>query len=148
MEIENEDIVRRGFTRDLPVPLSKDEVTAVGKRWAATLSDIDHLDKQKKDSAASFERKKQDAKAQAATLQVEYMTEKRIMPVECYERFVSGMIEIVRTDTCEVIDHRPANAAELQRDMASDFSEVWDDDIAKEASEEESEKPAKKKAKR
>lgn len=148
MAQDKEDIIRRGLHRDLPVKLGEDEVTKALRRWADRHAELEMVDNQKSDTVASFARRKAEIEADMKILRDECRNEERIMPVECYERFAAGMIEIVRSDTGEVVDRRPASAAERQRDMDHNFSDTWDQPDDSFADEATPITAAKKKSKR
>lgn len=116
-QTQAEDIVKDNITRELACELNDRDVLTIARAKAKAEAELEELQEEIDD-----ERTAQKARLEAVEKRIEIMgaeirTGEQRRPVPCYERFVSGMIEVVRKDTSEVIDRRAASLVEAQKVM-------------------------------
>lgn len=116
-QTQTEDIVKDNITRELACELDDRDVLTIARAKAKAEAELEELQEEIDD-----ERTVQKARLEAVEKRIEIMgaeirTGEQRRPVPCYERFVSGMIEVVRKDTNEVIDRRAASLVEAQKVM-------------------------------
>jgi len=114
---QTEDIVKDNITRELACELNDRDVLTIARAKAKAEAELEELQEEIDD-----ERTAQKARLEAVEKRIEIMgaeirTGEQRRPVPCYERFVKGMIEVVRKDTSEVIDRRAASLVEAQKVM-------------------------------
>lgn len=112
------------FTRELPVRLSDAELQSYGKMLADKIGEQELAEARKKQSVAEW-----SGKIKAIENEVKRLADARskgaeLRPVECADRFNAGTVEVVRLDTHEIIDVRPADL----RDRQLDLPELDEDD--------------------
>jgi hypothetical protein len=109
------DTLRRHLKRTLPVKLTRDEQTDIAiaaskKRLAVKQLEKD-LDDEKKRRQAQINEIQRDVDVSDREL----ATGEQDRIVSCNEIFRDGMVHVVRTDTWEIFESRPATAQEAQR---------------------------------
>lgn len=113
---------KSGFKRMLPVDLTEDERLAKGDELSKTVAEYDKVEKEKKEAAATatakLKRLRHDISDFAITL--ERGTEER--EVDCIERLspMFDAVEVVRTDTHNVVETRPLDARDRQDELPFD----------------------------
>jgi len=125
------------FQRELPVALTDIELQMQGKILADKVREKEFLVEKRKQLNSEFA-----TKIKAVDLQIKRIADARskgqeLRPVQCRERFHSGTIEVVRLDTKEVVDSRPAELRDLQTslpgtgvpEIPEDFDAGSSDDI-------------------
>lgn len=105
---------RRLFTRELRVRLTETEVTERGRKLAARRADRAQLDEKRKAVAKDYGGQLAQIDAELDGLQGAIQTGSELRPVQCYEDFRAGVIEIRRADNDEVIDTRIPTLSEQQ----------------------------------
>lgn len=126
------------ITRRLLCPLTDDEQRLKGHRLAQLAKQLDDVEAEKKEVARDFKDRIDGLKEQISELSEEVRSKHEWRAVECFEQVnVARMqVELVRSDTYEVEERRPATAADLQRPLAWGQDEPSDDtDAAVEADE-------------
>lgn len=105
---------RRTFTRELRVQLSEAEITARGRKLAARRADRAQLDEHRKAVAKGHGAEIARLDAELDGLQSAIQAGSELRPIQCYEEFRAGVVEIRRADTDEVIDTRIPTLSEQQ----------------------------------
>lgn len=104
----------RQFTRDLPVRLNDEELQLYGKLLAIKVQEEAAVDDQRKQIGREYSTRLGAIRCEQARLADARSKGLELRPVECTERWHSGMIEIVRSDTDEVVESRPVTPADQQ----------------------------------
>lgn len=133
-----EQITLHAETRHLPVKLTELEMLAMAGKWRGTMQEKEAME-------ARHEAKKAEMKEELAAIgglakmQAKIASsgyEQREVPVLHVLRPNQAKVEVVREDTGEVIDVRPATQAELQRSLPVDMGDREQREAVEEATEE------------
>lgn len=120
----DQDIVRRGIKRELPCKLSDEEFTRIAKQRALKELEVAQLEA----DLAKEKKKRQDQiddmADEVAKMGRELATGEQDRTVTCDEVFVkaddgTGWIHMLRRDTDDEVERRPATAHETQRYLPS-----------------------------
>lgn len=111
---------RRLFTRELRTKLTESEVTERGRKLAARRQDHHALDEKRKATNKDFGGQLAQISAELDSLQSAINTGTELRPIQCYEEFRAGVIEIRRADNDEVIDTRIPTLSEQQTSWLPD----------------------------
>ena len=110
----NDEPPLRTFTRELPVKLSEDELQQYGKMLADKVKEEELAEDRKKQVVAAHANGIKDIRIEIKRIADARAKGQELRPVKCHERLRNGVIEIVRLDTNEVVDVRPADLRDLQ----------------------------------
>lgn len=112
---DSTDYVRKNLMRLLPCLVNDEQTLFYARSAAKQRRERDKLEEEMK--AESDRRKARIAEldAEAERLDAIVATGREDRNIICHERFHSGMVELVREDTMEVVDARPPSQEELQR---------------------------------
>lgn len=105
---------RRLFTRELRTKLTEGEITERGRKLAARRQDHHALDEKRKATNKDFGGQLAQISAELDSLQSAINTGTELRPVQCYEEWRAGVVEIRRADTGEVLDTRIPTLSEQQ----------------------------------
>lgn len=114
-----EDIIKRDIMRELPCKLTDDSLLKVAIKKAEAEAELEEMRDDFKDVKDDWGTRISDAEKRIAEMGAQLRTKEERRVIKCYERFVSGTIEVVRDDTKQVIDRRAASLAEAQRSLPS-----------------------------
>ncbi len=105
--------------RSLPVPLTEREIRTKAGAMARLAQKADNLDQKAKDVGASIRAEAREARADATELRTQIIQESENRPVRCVERLDAkrNVVDIVREDTGDVVDTRPAEPGDRQLSM-------------------------------
>lgn len=111
------DVLRRHLKRALPVKLTRDEQTDIAIATSKKRLNVKQLEQ---DLDAEKKRRQgqiNEMQREIDTSDRELATGEQERIVECNEVFRDGMVFVVRTDTWEEFESRPATAQEAQRSL-------------------------------
>lgn len=110
--------------RSLPVPLTEREIRTKAGAMARLLQKADNLDQKAKDVGASIRAEAREARADATEFRTQIIQESENRPVRCVERLDAkrNVVDIIREDTGEVVDTRPAQPGDRQLSMVPPLS--------------------------
>lgn len=111
---------RRTFTREMRVTLTEAEITERGRKLASRRGDRAQLDDKRKAVTKEYGGQLAVIDAELDSLQSAINTGSELRPIACYEEFKSGVVEIRRVDTDEVIDTRIPTLTEQQTSWLPD----------------------------
>lgn len=110
-----EDIVKRDIMRELPCKLTDEQLLEVAINKAEAEAALEELESDFKDVKEEWSVRIAQSEKRIAEMGAELRTKEQKRVIKCYERFVAGTIEVVRSDTKEVVERRAANLSEAQR---------------------------------
>jgi NifB/MoaA-like Fe-S oxidoreductase len=110
-----EDIVKRGIKRELPCKLTDQEELEIARRKASAEAELEEVQADFDDAKNEWKSRLEEVEKRIALMGAELRTGEQKRVIDCYERFVAGTIETVRTDNGMVIDRRAASLADTQR---------------------------------
>lgn len=120
----NEDVVRRGISRDLPCKLTEEEFVRISRTRVQREAERDELEA---DLFHEVKKRKEQIKErddEIAKMRRELHTGHQDRTIKCNEVFRkhndgTGWIYVVRLDELREVERRPASAAEMQRYLPS-----------------------------
>lgn len=113
-----EDIHRRGIERELPCKLTNTDLLEVAISKAKAEAFLEEQEAKFEDVKREWSTSLKEIEKRISTMGSELRTRERRQPVECYERWRDGAtLEIVRSDTHEVIDVRTATLRDKQPNL-------------------------------
>lgn len=113
-----EDIHRRGIERELPCKLSNSQLLEIAISKANLEAHLEELEAKFEDVKREWTTQMKDVEKRISTMSGELRTREQRRVIECYERWRDGAtLEIVRTDTGEVIDVRVATLRDKQPNL-------------------------------
>lgn len=160
---KKQDIHREGIVRELPVKLAASQLLEIAISKANAEAQLEQDESKLEDIKREWGDKLKEQKKQIAAMGSALRTREQRQPIDCYERWRDGAtLEVVRTDTGEVIDVRVATLRDKQGELdgttdtpeaAADgvetgFPEDDEDEKDDAGDEQHEEKPKKKRAKR
>lgn len=110
-----EDILKRGIKRELPCKLTDQEELEIARRKAAAEAELEEVQADFDDAKNEWKGRIEEVEKRIALMGAELRTGEQKRVIDCYERFVAGTIETVRSDNGMVIDRRAASLADTQR---------------------------------
>lgn len=116
------DTTPKKFTRELPVQLTDEEKQKYGKMLADKLQEEKLAEDRAKQIAAGEKAKIKAISTEIARIAAARRDGAELRPVECYESWVNGAIHVIRTDTSEIVEIRPA----MFEDRQASFPEYSD----------------------
>lgn len=115
-----EDIHRTGIERELPCKLTNEQLLETAISKANAEAHRDELEAKLEDLKREKTTEIKEVEKRIDAMGAELRTRERKQLVECYERWRDGAtLEIVRSDTREVIDVRVATARDKQQPLPS-----------------------------
>lgn len=108
------------FYERLPCQLDAQEVLLKSKSLAQLLCDKSNVEIEKKDANADFKRRLDVIETRVCELGLEIRTGREYRDVPCIERadYADNRVEIIRTDTGEVVRMRALEVHERQESLA------------------------------
>lgn len=105
--------------RKLPVKLTEDERRTKTDQLVAKIQVRDGLEEDAKGAAADFKSRIKSCDTEIDQLSREIREWKETRDVECFEavRHDRGVMELIRRDTLDVVEHRPLTRDELQTNL-------------------------------
>lgn len=110
-----EEIHRTGIERELACQLTRDELTDVAIHKAELEDALEQLEAELAEVKASFKRRTDELDALIAADRQVLKSQSKQATVRCYERWRGNMLELVRTDTGEVVDSRAPTLRDTQQ---------------------------------
>lgn len=106
-------------TRTLPAKLTKDELLQKSREIAEKVRELDEVEADKKDHAASFKLKIESIEGEIHRVAriLRDGAEDREVEVQERRNDVSRTMETVRVDTGEIVEWRPLTGSELQKPL-------------------------------
>lgn len=112
------DEIHREFERELPVKLQGKELLEVAISKANAEAELEQEEAKFEDVKREWGTKLKNIEKRISTMGTELRTREQRRPVPCFERWRdAGTLEIVRTDTGEVIDVRVATMKDKQPNL-------------------------------
>jgi hypothetical protein len=108
---------RARFTRELPVKLNEHELQVYGLMCASKVGEIKLAEEKLKQHNAASKTALKGMRQELERIANARKAGEELRAVECAERLHTNVIEIVRIDTGEVIDTRPAEITDLQPNL-------------------------------
>lgn len=114
----------------LPCKLTPNELLLKGKELAETFKKVDSLEAEKKADASAFKDKIESYEAKGRELAREVSTGQEYRPIECFEeaRYSTNMVDLVRSDSHEVVRSRPMDPSEKQPGLNFDRPDEPEED--------------------
>lgn len=108
------------FFERLPCVLEPKETLLKSKALAQLLCDQANVELEKKDANADFKRRLDAIDTRLSELGLEVRTGREYREVQCFERadYAESRVEIIRTDTGEVVRYRPLEVHERQQALS------------------------------
>jgi hypothetical protein len=105
--------------RKLPVKLTEDEVTQLGRAMADLLAKRGGVEDEKKTAKSEFKNRLDqiDEKLEQVGASVRTGHEEREIDCDWVKDFARKTADLVRSDTGEVVETRPLSAAEMQESL-------------------------------
>lgn len=110
-----EDVVKRGIKRELPCKLTDQQELDIARRKAQAEAELEELQDDFNDVKEEWKTRLDEVEKRIAVMGAELRSGEQKRVIDCYERFVNGTIETVRSDNGMVIDRRAASLADTQR---------------------------------
>jgi hypothetical protein len=107
------------FYERLPCQLEAQELLLKSRALAQLLSDQEAIEAEKKDASAEFKRRLDAVEGDLSALGLEVRTGREYREVGCIERadYTDNRVEIIRTDTGEIVRMRPLEPHERQQSL-------------------------------
>lgn len=105
------------FTRELEVELTEEELQLYGKLLAEKVNEEKAVDDKRKEIASKYTAQLKAIRNEQTRLATARSKGRELRLVECIERWHAGVIQIVRLDTDEVVDTRPATYNDQQTEF-------------------------------
>ncbi|HWU85761.1 MAG TPA: hypothetical protein VN253_00695 [Kofleriaceae bacterium] len=109
------DVHRTNIQRELPVKLDDEQLLLVAMNKAMLEDELDQLEQDFGDAKEDWKKRIEDKEAEIALRRKELKDKARRSLVDCYERWRGNVIEVVRSDTGEVVDSRAATLKDTQQ---------------------------------
>lgn len=108
------------FYEHLPCALDSQELVLKSRALAQLLCDQENVELEKKEANASFKERLDAIDKQLSALALEVRSGREYREVQCLERadYAEGRVQIIRTDTAEVVRFRPLEPHERQQGLA------------------------------
>lgn len=119
------------FYEHLPCQLTSQELVLKSKQLAQLLCDQSNVELEKKEANAAFKEQLDDIDKKLSALALEVRTGREYREVPCIERadYIDNRVEVIRTDTSEVVRIRPLQPNERQE--ALPYARAEGDTIAR-----------------
>lgn len=111
------EFLRRCGPKILPVQINDAQKLESAIRKARLEDEVDENEKTHKQVVKKYNEEREANLEQLKILRAEVKKAERLAPVDIFEQYWRGMVEVVRADTNEVIDRRSPNPSELQRSL-------------------------------
>lgn len=158
----SEEIHRRGIERELPCQLTNQQLLEIAISKSNLEAYLDELGAKFEDAKREWQTQIKEVEKRISTMSAEIRTREQRRVIECYERWRDGAtLELVRTDTGEVVDVRvatlkdkqgelPATDAPPTSDVQTGFPEDDEDDAGDGADDapDEGDKPKRRKGRK
>lgn len=112
------------FKRELPCKLSNEDAIRYGAQLSAKVRERDLVDETRKSVAAEYGAKIKTITAEISRIAVALDKGEELRPLDVYWQFHAGTMRLVRADTGEVVEVRPATLAERQVSLPGTEGEV------------------------
>jgi hypothetical protein len=114
-----ERVKRASYALDLPVPANEEEVSTAALAMVKEIRKREALDEERRELLAQFRQRREAIDARQGELAdtVENHTRKKSVHVDEYLIVETSTIEVVRRDTGEIVETRPADKDDLQENL-------------------------------
>lgn len=110
-----EDIIKRDIMRELPCKLDGEALLDIAIAKSEAEAKLEELQSDFSDAKDEWKARLEEVEKRIAVMGAELRLKEQKRVISCYERFVSGTVEVVRADTKEVVERRAANLFEASR---------------------------------